>query len=350
MTMVFVTNIKYFVHDYGICSSCSALCSWLWYLLQMLSILFMTMVFVPVVQHCVHDYGICSRCSALCSWLWYLFQVFSIVFMTMVLLSTVTMFLATVPNLQENSVLINSNSTYHALPEASIHYIDLVCLVFFSAESFLTFCLYESKIQFFCNKLNIADILAILSGWTNQGLYYTVQHWAIYHGMIILNRVLTITRILRLFRFFKLFRQWPAFRVIVLTLHSSMKQLFMTLVFAILAIVFFAIGIYYAEIDESENKFSNAFTGLWWALVTMTTLGYGDFVPKSVFGRILGSILAISGLMILAMPIAIVTSNFTSFHDKSKDMLNHVAFKASQKRKTKLRAAVKMIQVHPRAK
>ncbi|KAK3096031.1 hypothetical protein FSP39_022180, partial [Pinctada imbricata] len=283
--------------------------------------------------------------------------IFSVVFMFMVILSTITMLLATVSdlrvmdpnfaNMKRNMVLQNlsqmsdrkeqtvddlytrSRLTEMSQPHPVIRIIDLACLVFFSAECLLRFFLYESKRAFFQGKLNKADLVAIAAGWINFGLDLTRSHWQDNHYVFILTRILSLMRILRIFRFFKFFLKFAAFRVILLTLSSSFKQLCMTLVFSTLALVFFAITTFYAELEGKDegtgNEITNAFEAIWWALVTMTTVGYGDFTPKTPAGRCFGSIAAVSGILILAMPIAIVTSNFTSYHMRTMDIMTHTS-------------------------
>jgi hypothetical protein len=77
--------------------------------------------------------------------------------------------------------------------------------------------------------------------------------------------------------------------------------------------------IFYAEYHE-PTTFQTPFAGLWWAVVTMTTVGYGDVVPKSTLGKIIGSACAIEGLLMLAMPLAIIATKFNAHYQKMKDI------------------------------
>jgi hypothetical protein len=54
---------------------------------------------------------------------------------------------------------------------------------------------------------------------------------------------------------------------------------------------------------------------MWWAIVTMTTLGYGDFVPQSVLGKVVGSICAMSGILVIALPVPVFVENFQKLWD-----------------------------------
>jgi potassium voltage-gated channel Shaw-related subfamily C protein len=87
-----------------------------------------------------------------------------------------------------------------------------------------------------------------------------------------------------------------------------------------MTLMLFASFIFYAEqINEVEdNKFDSILIGLWWAIVTITTLGYGDIVPVTPLGRIIGGFCALCGLIFLALPIPIIVSNFTTYYTHAK--------------------------------
>lgn len=68
---------------------------------------------------------------------------------------------------------------------------------------------------------------------------------------------------------------------------------------------------YYCEHDVQPDKFKNAFSGLWWAIATLTTVGYGDIYPITIFGKILSGILALLGIGLIAVPTGIISSGFS---------------------------------------
>ena len=88
----------------------------------------------------------------------------------------------------------------------------------------------------------------------------------------------------------------------------------------ILGMVGFASLVYYAERLHAnpKNDFKSIPEGLWWAVVTMTTVGYGDMVPKTWTGLIVGSLCALSGVLVIALPVPVIVSNFSMFYSHTQ--------------------------------
>lgn len=102
-------------------------------------------------------------------------------------------------------------------------------------------------------------------------------------------------------------------KAMMLTLKSSISEIFLLFVGVSIAVIIYATSIYYVEVLETENNFQNIPQAIWWAIITMTTVGYGDFYPVSAAGYIIGTLCALSGLLLLSMPIAIIANNFNIF-------------------------------------
>jgi len=90
--------------------------------------------------------------------------------------------------------------------------------------------------------------------------------------------------------------------------------------FLVLGIVIFASLVYYAERTQFNptNNFDSIPVGLWWAIVTMTTVGYGDMTPKTYLGMLVGSFCAVMGVLTIALPVPVIVSNFAMFYSHTK--------------------------------
>ena len=114
-------------------------------------------------------------------------------------------------------------------------------------------------------------------------------------------------RLARLFYFFRIARYYRPLAVLIMSMRASIKELSLLFLLMIFGMVVFGNLIYFVEID---GNIPSVPYGCWWALITMTTVGYGDATPISTLGYILGGWCAIAGLIIAALPIPVITKNF----------------------------------------
>jgi len=94
----------------------------------------------------------------------------------------------------------------------------------------------------------------------------------------------------------------------------------MLIYFLVLGIVIFASLVYYAERTQfnPKNDFVSIPFSLWWAIVTMTTVGYGDVTPNTYLGMLVGSMCAVTGVLMIALPVPVIVSNFALFYSHTK--------------------------------
>jgi voltage-gated potassium channel len=121
---------------------------------------------------------------------------------------------------------------------------------------------------------------------------------------------LRILRMLRLLRFFKLSRYSPALHTLGRVLNGERRALAAAGLLLMAAVLFASTGIYYLEGTTQPDKFGSVPDAAWWAIATLTTVGYGDVTPVTPAGKMFGAMVMVFGLCILALPVAIISAGF----------------------------------------
>ena len=103
-------------------------------------------------------------------------------------------------------------------------------------------------------------------------------------------------------------------RILGMTIKTSLHELGMFFFFLLVAMVIFSSAAYYAEAGESNTQLTSIPGAFWWAIVTMTTVGYGDVTPVGVWGKMVGTLCVIAGVLTIALPVPVVVSNFNNFY------------------------------------
>lgn len=134
-------------------------------------------------------------------------------------------------------------------------------------------------------------------------------------------RVLRIFRVFRLLRIFKMTKYLEAL-IVMFDILKQRKAFLISTFTSILALLLISSMLMYIFENEAQpDVFSNALSGLWWAVVTVTTVGYGDMYPVTIMGRILGTIIAFLGIALVAVPTGIISSGLTEyFRDRHDDV------------------------------
>lgn len=121
---------------------------------------------------------------------------------------------------------------------------------------------------------------------------------------------LRIVRLLRVTRILRLTRYSPAMHTLGRVLYGERRALVAAAYLLAAAVIFAATGIHFLEHDAQPEKFGSVPESAWWAISTLTTVGYGDVVPITPWGKAFGALVMVTGLCILALPVAIISSGF----------------------------------------
>jgi voltage-gated potassium channel len=137
--------------------------------------------------------------------------------------------------------------------------------------------------------------------------------WIVFTPAGVGDDVLIVLRVLRLARLVKLARFVPAFDVLGATVARAGTQLLTTLAMALALVYVSAVALYFIEGvgGEQQEGFSSIPRALWWAIVTLTTVGYGDVYPVTALGRIFAAIISLAGIGVVALPAGVFASAFS---------------------------------------
>jgi voltage-gated potassium channel len=208
----------------------------------------------------------------------------------LILLSVITFSVETLPNLQPQTRSI-------------LRTIEIFCVVVFTIEYILRIYVADSKPRFIFSFFGLIDLLAILPFYLSFGVDL---------------RSLRALRFLRLFRVLKLVRYNQAMNHFLRAMSNAKEQIVLFICITMILIYFAAVGIYYFENEAQPDHFSSIFDSLWWAIITLTTVGYGDVYPITVGGKVFTFIILMIGLGIVAVPTRIISSALTRSVDKKE--------------------------------
>ena len=220
-------------------------------------------------------------------------KIFDLIILVFILLSVTSVFISTfdLPKKMQTALL----------------WIELISVFIFTLEYLLRIWtadllypgagFFGSKIKYIFSPLAVIDLLAILP---------------FYLPMFLPMNLIGIraVRLIRLLRIFKMNRYFEALNSIGEIFKRKSREIVSSLLFVMILLVVASLLIYYAEHDAQPKQFQNAFSGLWWAVATLTTVGYGDIYPITPLGRFLGAIIAILGIGMVAVPTSILSAGF----------------------------------------
>lgn len=152
------------------------------------------------------------------------------------------------------------------------------------------------RLRFALSGLQLVDLLAILSFYLPL-VFSSLEFFRIF-------------RIFRIFRLIKLVRYSDSLQLMGRVISGRKRELLMVFSLFLIAMTLASTLMFYAERNAQPEKFSSIPAAMYWAVVTMATVGYGDVTPVTVVGKFLTMLVALSGVMVLALPTAILGSGF----------------------------------------
>ncbi|KAG7520443.1 potassium voltage-gated channel subfamily D member 1 [Solea senegalensis] len=185
---------------------------------------------------------------------------------------------------------------------------DTACVLIFTFEYLMRLFAAPSRCKFMRSVMSVIDVVAIMP-------YYI--------GLVMpenedVSGAFVTLRVFRVFRIFKFSRHSQGLRILGYTLKSCASELGFLLFSLTMAIIIFATVMFYAEKGTKGSTFTSIPASFWYTIVTMTTLGYGDMVPNTIAGKIFGSICSLSGVLVIALPVPVIVSNFSRIYHQNQ--------------------------------
>ena len=231
---------------------------------------------------------------------------FDLVVQALVLISIVSFSVQTLPTLSPGL-------------RQALRTLEVVSVILFTIEYALRTIVADRKRDYVFSFFGVVDLLAILPFYLSLGIDL---------------RSLRVVRLLRIFRIFKLARYSRAVQRFRSAASIVREELILFGCVAAVLLYLSAVGIYYFEHEAQPQKFSSIFHSLWWAVATMTTVGYGDVYPVTAGGRVFTFAVLMLGLGIIAVPSGLFASALSTAraHERQEGE-NEAAPEASERRR-----------------
>ncbi len=182
---------------------------------------------------------------------------------------------------------------------------EIFSVIIFTIEYALRLWTSERKLKFVFSTFGLIDLIAILPFYLPFLFVFDF-------------RFLRILRLFRMLRVFKLGRYSKSLRLIGSVLKETRAELAMTIFIAFILLVFSSTLMYYVENEAQPENFASIGHAFWWAIATLTTVGYGDVYPVTGLGKFLSAIIALIGIGFVALPTGIISSAFIERIKESK--------------------------------
>ncbi|XP_066541595.1 potassium voltage-gated channel subfamily G member 4a [Hoplias malabaricus] len=247
-------------------------------------------------------------------------KLFACLSVLMVAVTVVSLCISTMPDLREEENRGEcSQKCYH------MFIVETVCVAWFSLEFVLRFIQARSKLEFLRGPLNIIDAMAILPYYVSLAVEEEdpgLEHERPAGGKGYLDKlglVLRILRALRILYVMRLARHSLGLQTLGLTVRRSTREFGLLLLFLCVAVTLFSPLVHLAESElTGAQDFSSIPASYWWAIISMTTVGYGDMVPRSIPGQVVALSSILSGILIMAFPATSIFHMFSRSYQELK--------------------------------
>lgn len=220
---------------------------------------------------------------------------FDIVLLALIVMSVITVSLETVPEF---------SAKYAAL----LTTLEWIFTILFTAEYFMRIYTVKTPTKYMTSFFGLVDLFSILPTYLSIFIYGT-------QSLVIIRAL----RLLRVFRIFKMGHYMKQGEVILTAVKASAAKIMVFLYFIVLMVCIFGAVMYLVEGDTNPG-FDSIPRSIYWSIVTLTTVGFGDITPKTNLGQFLSAILMILGYAVIAVPTGIVSSEMIKTNEPEEEI------------------------------
>ncbi|XP_017532908.3 voltage-gated potassium channel regulatory subunit KCNG1 [Manis javanica] len=257
-------------------------------------------------------------------------KVFACLSVLFVTVTAVNLSISTLPSLREEEEQGQCSQMCH-----NIFLVESVCVGWFSLEFLLRFIQAPSKFTFLRSPLTLIDMVAILPYYitllVDGAAAGRRKPGASNNYLDKVGLVLRVLRALRILYVMRLARHSLGLQTLGLTARRCTREFGLLLLFLCVAIALFAPLLYVIENEMADSpEFTSIPACYWWAVITMTTVGYGDMVPRSTPGQVVALSSILSGILLMAFPVTSIFHTFSRSYLELKQEQERVTFRRAQ--------------------
>ncbi|MBN3325790.1 KCNG2 protein, partial [Atractosteus spatula] len=246
-------------------------------------------------------------------------KIFACLSVIFVAITAVTLCISTMPDLREEEERGECSQRCY-----NIFVLETVCVAWFSLEFLLRFIQTQSKCVFLRTPLNIIDVMAILPYYITLIVdSFSVGNKPVGSGNSYLEKVGLVLRVLRALRILyvmRLARHSLGLQTLGLTVRRCTREFGLLLLFLCVAMALFSPLVFLAESEMGAKQEFTSIPGCyWWAVISMTTVGYGDMVPRSIPGQVVALSSILSGILLMAFPVTSIFHTFSRSYLELKE-------------------------------
>jgi len=177
-----------------------------------------------------------------------------------------------------------------------LYVVEVVTVALFTIEYGLRIIVADKRLGFIFSFYGLVDLVAILPFYVSTGVDL---------------RAVRVVRLFRVFRLFKFLRYTEAIQRFRDAFREIKEELVLYVIATAVLVYLSSVGIYFFESEAQPDQFGSVFHCLWWSVVTLTTVGYGDVYPVTIGGKIFTAFVLIAGIGIIAVPTGLLASALT---------------------------------------